>query len=107
MHARQPIGRRTGPTMFAAVTNGMATVSFGLSTSPPLSIRAPTVLGASDAVSIVLRFSLLQIDTPDGSLLITGVWMLFFPLRRIDCSSLRMNSREESECTFSLPAPPA
>ena len=38
---------------------------FGLSTSFPLSLLALAVLGASDAVSIVIRFSLVQIETPD------------------------------------------
>jgi MFS family permease len=53
--------------MFAAVAIfGIATVVFGLSTSFPLSLAALAVLGASDAVSIVIRFSLVQIETPDA-----------------------------------------
>ena len=43
----------------------VATVVFGLSTSLPLSLAALAVLGASDAVSVVIRFSLVQIETPD------------------------------------------
>ena len=38
---------------------------FAVSTYFPLSLAALAVLGASDAVSIVLRFSLVQIETPD------------------------------------------
>jgi MFS family permease len=64
--SRHPIERRIGPIMFASVTvYGMATVAFGLSNSLLLSVAALAVLGASDAVSVVLRFSLVQIETPD------------------------------------------
>ena len=45
---------------------GIATVVFGLSTWFPLSLLALAALGASDAVSIVIRFSLVQIETPDA-----------------------------------------
>src|SRR6185312_16121488 len=45
---------------------GVATVVFGVSTWFPLSLLALAVLGASDAVSIVVRFSLVQIETPDA-----------------------------------------
>jgi MFS family permease len=65
--SRHPIERHIGPKMFAAVAIfGIATVVFGLSTSFPLSLAALAVLGASDAVSIVIRFSLVQIETPDA-----------------------------------------
>jgi MFS family permease len=115
--------------MFASVAIfGIATVAFGLSTWMPLSLVALAVLGASDSISVVIRFTLVQIETPEdkrgrvsavnylfvgssntlgdfesgtvaawlgavpavliggfGSLLIAGLWMLFFPtLRRID-----------------------
>jgi predicted MFS family arabinose efflux permease len=124
-----PIERRIGPAMFVSVAVfGIATIAFGLSTWMPLSLLALAVLGASDSVSVVIRFSLVQIETPEdkrgrvsavnylfvgssntlgdfesgavaawlgavpsvliggvGSLLIAGLWMLFFPtLRRID-----------------------
>jgi MFS family permease len=53
--------------MFAVVAiYGIATIVFGLSTWFPLSLFALAVLGASDAVSIVVRFSLVQIETPDA-----------------------------------------
>jgi MFS family permease len=64
--ARFPIERHIGDKMFAVVgIFGVATIVFGLSTSFPLSLLALVVLGASDAVSIVIRFSLVQIETPD------------------------------------------
>jgi MFS family permease len=64
--ARHPIERYIGRKMFAVVgIFGVATIVFGLSTSFPLSLVALAILGASDAVSIVIRFSLVQIETPD------------------------------------------
>ena len=64
--ARTPIERHIGHKMFAVVAIfGVATMAFALSTSFLLSLLALTVLGASDAVSIVIRFSLVQIETPD------------------------------------------
>lgn len=65
--SRHPIERHIGPVMFAVVAIfGAATIVFGLSTWFPLSLAALAVLGASDAVSIVIRFSLVQIETPDA-----------------------------------------
>jgi len=65
--SRHPVERHIGPKMFAVVAiYGVATVVFGLSTWFPLSLAALAVLGASDAVSIVIRFSLVQIETPDA-----------------------------------------
>src|SRR5262249_7592266 len=64
--ARRPIDRHIGHKMFAVVgIFGVSTIVFGLSTSFPLSLLALLILGASDAVSIVIRFSLVQIETPD------------------------------------------
>ena len=61
-----PIERRIGPAMFASVAIfGVATVVFGLSTWMPLSLVALAVLGASDSVSVVIRFTLVQIETPE------------------------------------------
>ena len=52
--------------MFAAViTFGAANVVFGISTSFPLSLAALVVLGAADVISVVIRHSLVQIETPD------------------------------------------
>jgi MFS family permease len=65
--SHRPVERRIGAKMFAVVAIfGAATVVFGLSTWFPLSLVALTVLGASDAVSVVIRFSLVQIETPDA-----------------------------------------
>ncbi len=51
--------------MFAAVGMfGLATLLFGLSTSIVLSFLALAVYGASDAVSVVIRQSLIQMRTP-------------------------------------------
>jgi MFS family permease len=64
--SRTPIERHIGHKMFAVVAiYGVATIVFGISTWFPLSMLALAVLGASDAVSIVVRFSLVQIETPD------------------------------------------
>ena len=64
--SHHPVERHIGVKMFAVVAiYGLATIVFGLSTSFPLSLLALAVLGASDAVSVVIRFSLVQIETPD------------------------------------------
>jgi MFS family permease len=61
-----PVERHIGPKMFAVVAiYGVATIIFALSTSFPVSLLVLAMLGASDAVSIVIRFSLVQIETPD------------------------------------------
>ncbi len=64
--SRYPVERHIGRKMFAVVViYGIATIAFGLSTWFPFSLLALVALGASDAVSIVVRFSLVQIETPD------------------------------------------
>ena len=63
--ARHPIERHIGHKMFAVVgIFGVTTILFGLSTSFPLSLLALIVLGASDAVSIVVRFSWCKLKLP-------------------------------------------
>jgi len=63
---RWPIRRRVGKAMFAAVAiYGVATMVFGLSTGFELSWFALLVSGAADMVSVVIRQSLVQLDTPD------------------------------------------
>jgi MFS family permease len=65
--ARRPIERHIGIIMFTVVALfGISTMAFSLSTWLPLSMAALAVLGASDAVSVVLRMSLVQIETPDA-----------------------------------------
>jgi MFS family permease len=61
-----PLTRHIGRIMFFCVALfGIATIVFALSTSFILSMAALAVLGASDAVSVVIRFTLVQIETPD------------------------------------------
>ena len=67
MLVRRPVERTIGPKMFAVVAiYSLATIVFGLSTWFPLSLAALAALGAADALSIVIRFSLVQIETPDA-----------------------------------------
>lgn len=64
--ARHPLNRRVGRVMFGAVAIfGVATMVFGVSTWLPLSMAALVVLGASDMISVVVRQTLVQLDTPD------------------------------------------
>jgi hypothetical protein len=64
--ARRPLRGGVGRILFAAVAGfGLATCVFAVSTSFALSLAALVALGASDAVSVVTRFSLVQIETPD------------------------------------------
>jgi MFS family permease len=61
-----PLTRRVGRIMFASVACfGLATIVFAFSRSFALSMAALTVLGAADAVSVVIRMTLVQIETPD------------------------------------------
>ena len=65
--ARFPLGGRVGRTMFIAVAVfGLATIVFGLSRSFPLSLAALAVLGAADMISVVVRSSFVQLETPDA-----------------------------------------
>jgi MFS family permease len=65
--ARHTIDRRVGMRMFQAVMIfGAATVVFALSHWIWLSLLALAVLGAADTVSVVIRFSLVQLRTPDA-----------------------------------------
>ncbi len=64
--SRFPVERHIGRKMFAVVAiYGVATTVFALSSWFPLSLLALAILGASDAVSIVIRFTLVQLETPD------------------------------------------
>jgi len=65
--SRYPVERHIGPKMFTVVAiYGLATIVFAVSVSFPLSLAALAALGAADALSIVIRFSLVQIETPDA-----------------------------------------
>ena len=64
--ARHTINRHVGLRMFQAViVFGVATVVFALSQWMWLSVLALAVLGAADTISVVIRFSLVQLATPD------------------------------------------
>lgn len=64
--ARNPLKGRIGRTMFIAVAVfGCATILFGLSESFALSLLALVVLGASDMISVVVRSTFVQLETPD------------------------------------------
>ena len=64
--AHHPLRGRAGRRMFAGVALfGVATIVFGISRSFALSFAALVVLGASDMVSVVVRQSLVQLQTPD------------------------------------------
>jgi MFS family permease len=64
--ARRAIRRRVGMRMFQAViVFGVATVVFAVSQWMWLSVVALAILGAADTVSVVIRFSLVQLATPN------------------------------------------
>jgi MFS family permease len=64
--ARHTINRRVGLRMFQAViVFGAATVVFALSHWMWLSVLSLAILGAADTISVVIRFSLVQLRTPD------------------------------------------
>ena len=63
---RWPIARHAGPKLFAAIAVfGLAKLVFGLSTDFLLSMLALCVTGAADMVSIVVRQTMIQLETPD------------------------------------------
>jgi MFS family permease len=65
--SRFPLDRRVGRSMLAAVAvYGLATLGFGFSREFWLSLALLFVAGASDMVSVVLRHSLIQLETPDA-----------------------------------------
>ncbi|WP_238885876.1 MFS transporter [Clostridium sp. YIM B02551] len=65
--ARRPLKRRVGHIMFTAVIFfGIATILFSLSKSFILSLAFLFVLGASDVISVVIRSTLVQLETPDN-----------------------------------------
>lgn len=64
--SRFPITRHAGRVLLGAVAvYGATTVVFGLSSSFVVSLIALVVAGAGDMVSVVIRQSLVQLDTPD------------------------------------------
>lgn len=64
-----PLKKKAGSALFAALAIfGGATILFGVSKSLPLSLVALFLTGASDVVSVVIRSSLVQLQTPDEML---------------------------------------
>ncbi|SQF95230.1 enterobactin exporter entS [Paucimonas lemoignei] len=64
--ARFNVERHVGRVMFTAVgVFGVATIAFGLSTSFWFSMAVLVVLGAADMISMVIRASFVQLETPD------------------------------------------
>lgn len=64
---RWPLRRRVGRTLLLSVALfGVCMVVFGLSTYFWLSMLALAVSGAADTVSVVVRQTLVQLDTPDA-----------------------------------------
>lgn len=62
-----PLQRRAGPTLLAVVAiYGLATIGFGLSTNFYVALLFLAVLGASDSVSMLVRQTLVQAQTPDA-----------------------------------------
>jgi MFS family permease len=65
--ARTPLTRNVGRTLFASVAAfGLMTILFALSRSLALSCAVLAVMGWVDMVSVVIRASLVQLDTPDA-----------------------------------------
>lgn len=61
-----PIHRNVGPKMLWGVAvYGLGTLIFGISTSFPLSLAMLALLGAADQVSVFIRSTLIQLNTPD------------------------------------------
>lgn len=64
---RWPVRRRTGTVLLSAVAVfGAATLVFGLSSTFWISLLALVVTGAADMVSVVIRSTLVQLETPDA-----------------------------------------
>jgi MFS family permease len=64
---RWPLRQRVGRSLFLAVAcYGLCMVVFGLSTSFALSMLVLAASGAADTISVVVRQTLVQLETPDA-----------------------------------------
>jgi len=64
--AHHPLGSHVGRKMFIAVAvYGLAILVFGLSQHFWISLLALAVSGGADMVSVVIRLTLIQVETPD------------------------------------------
>ena len=63
--ARRPLTLPIGKVLFAVIaSSALAIIVFALSTHLILSLAALVMMGAADVVSVVIRFSLVQLRTP-------------------------------------------
>jgi hypothetical protein len=63
--AQRPLTQHVGRVLFSVLTiYGVSVTVFALSTALWLSIGALAAMGAADVVSVVIRFSLVQLRTP-------------------------------------------
>ena len=61
-----PLERKVGhKLLWAVAVFGLATLVFGLSTHFWLSLVALAVTGAADSISVVIRLTVMQLETPD------------------------------------------
>ena len=64
--AHFPLQRRVGAVMFVCVfVYGLATIGFGLSTNIFVAVFFLAILGAADIISVVIRQTFIQIETPN------------------------------------------
>ncbi|MDP4181356.1 MAG: MFS transporter [Bacillota bacterium] len=64
--AKKPLKSSVGKKMFTAVIFfGVSTMIFAVSTSFILSLLILCVMGAADVISVVIRSTLIQLETPD------------------------------------------
>jgi Arabinose efflux permease len=65
--SKKPLKHNVGRTMFTAVMLfGLSTIVFAISKSVIISFLALFILGASDVISVVIRSTLVQLETPDN-----------------------------------------
>ena len=65
--AHRPLTRNAGRTLYVAVAGfGLATIGFGLSRHIALSMTCLAATGAFDMVSVIIRQTLVQAETPDA-----------------------------------------
>ena len=66
MMLRKPVVRAGRALLAAVLVFGLATIVFGVSRSFPLSIAAYAICGMADQVSVVMRSTAVQLQTPDA-----------------------------------------
>lgn len=63
---RRPIARAGRALLGAVLVFGLATIVFGVSRSFPLSLAAYAICGMADQISVVMRATAVQLETPDA-----------------------------------------